>query len=620
MTANKNENIAPSKSKRLAFISVTLLFPILLLAVLEFLLQMVNYDGNLRLFVDAPEGYEQYLMINPQIGKRFFYHQETLPNPQNDIFLKKKPANGYRIFLIGGSSAAGYPYGSNLMFSRQLNLRLNRAYPDRRIEVINVSTAAINSYSLFDFIDEILARQPDLLMIYAGHNEYYGALGVGSSESFAASPTLTRLGLRLQRIKTVRLIRNGLADLIGLFAGTGDQRPSATLMERLVAEQTIPFGSALYKAGLDQFQSNMQRIIAKARTQGVPVLLSELVSNVRDQRPFVSVKSATQPAASAVYRQAIRLERSGQFAEALAAYKRARDLDGLRFRASSDVNKIIHDLATKNKLPLVKTESIFERAAANGLPGDNLFVDHLHPNIRGYHLLSQAFFDAIIRQNFMGKAQDLQDVPAAYTEIDSLYGAIRIRILKGGWPFKPKAAPNNALIDFVAHSKAESLAVQIWQEKSFTLEQAHVRLAQNYLHTGSPAKALAEYKALIALTPYNLSPRLAAADVLIKQKAFDAAYRVLQASLKIAPSSYAYKWMGQILLNKNRVAKAIPWLEKAFRQEAGDLQLAYNLAGAYALQKQYKTALVLIEKVVQRQANFPGARQLKRQLEKAINN
>ena len=41
--------------------------------------------------------------------------------------------------------------------------------------------AAVTSYVLLDFADEIIAQQPDAVVIYTGHNEYLGIGGVGSS-------------------------------------------------------------------------------------------------------------------------------------------------------------------------------------------------------------------------------------------------------------------------------------------------------------------------------------------------------------------------------------------------------------------------------------------------------
>ncbi len=41
----------------------------------------------------------------------------------------------------------------------------------------------MNSYTFYDKIDDILKEDPDAILIYAGHNEFYGAPGIGSSKS-----------------------------------------------------------------------------------------------------------------------------------------------------------------------------------------------------------------------------------------------------------------------------------------------------------------------------------------------------------------------------------------------------------------------------------------------------
>ena len=45
--------------------------------------------------------------------------------------------------------------------------------------------------------DEVIEHNPDLLLIYAGHNEYYGALGVGSTESIGNARWLVKTYLNL---------------------------------------------------------------------------------------------------------------------------------------------------------------------------------------------------------------------------------------------------------------------------------------------------------------------------------------------------------------------------------------------------------------------------------------
>jgi lysophospholipase L1-like esterase len=65
------------------------------------------------------------------------------------------------------------------MFSREVADALRDVLPSDTVEVVNLGIAATNSYAILDFSREIIDQHPDAVMIYAGHNEYYGALGVG---------------------------------------------------------------------------------------------------------------------------------------------------------------------------------------------------------------------------------------------------------------------------------------------------------------------------------------------------------------------------------------------------------------------------------------------------------
>ena len=48
--------------------------------------------------------------------------------------------------------------------------RIRASQPTRYVEVINTAMSAVNSYTLLDFADEIIAQNPDAVLIYAGHN------------------------------------------------------------------------------------------------------------------------------------------------------------------------------------------------------------------------------------------------------------------------------------------------------------------------------------------------------------------------------------------------------------------------------------------------------------------
>lgn len=619
---------AAAEAKKLwLFRGLALLLPAAFFFVVEILLRAVNYGGTLDLFISAPADYADYYIGNPHVGRRYFFMQSTIPDPPNDIFLKKKPQHGYRIFVLGESTTAGYPYGNNIMFSRILHKRLQDAFPERHIEVINTAMSAVSSFTMLDYMDEILARQPDALLIYAGHNEFYGALGVASTESLGRFHSLVKLYLKLQRFKTFLLLRdllaktrNGLGRLLGGEAA-GD--PSGTLMERMVSEQTIAYGSTLYEMGRRQFAANLRGIFARARAANVGVIVSEVVSNVRDQKPFVSIATDTLPPAEQVFQAAQKLAQQHDWAAAKAAFYRAKDLDALRFRATEDFNALIHQVAGEYGVPVVPMKACFESASPQELIGNNLMLEHLHPNAEGYFLMAGAFFDAMRAHGFIAAQWDTTALkPAQYyrdtwgfTPLDSAYAALRIRILKGGWPFQPKAAPNRALVDYHPATRAESLAVKIWTEDS-DLEHGHVEMAEYYERRRDYEKAFQEYNALICATPMNSSPYLKAANVLILMQRYGEALQLLYASQKLEDTPFANKWVGQILLNEGKIKEGLPYLEKAAQQAPNDPQLLFNLSGGYALDAQYQKARALLARLDKINPDFPGAADLKRQLER----
>ena len=558
------------------------------------MLRLFEYGGNLDLLIPAPDKISNYMMCNSNVGRRFFYMlQDVLPGVQKDLILKKKPKNGYRIFVLGESTAAGFPYGNNVMFSRILNHRLADAFPERRIEVMNTAMAAINSYALLDFMDEIFDYEPDAILIYAGHNEFYGAMGVASMESVGKHRWMVNTFLKLRRFRTFLLIQD-FVDQIRHWIEKMDYEDTksihvATLMERVVADQTIMYGSPLYDLGKRQFEANLRAICEKAKNHGVPVLISELVSNVRDQIPFVSQASDSLPSALVTYQLAQSLETKKKYTDAKYAYERAKDLDELRFRAPEEFNKIIHRVAAEFSGTVVPMKSYFEKASLNGLVGNNLMIDHLHPNIEGYFLMADAFFDAMHDNRFIDTEWDLTNVrpDSVYrrdwglSKLDMVCAELGIRILKGGWPFQSKSTQNRALQEFHPKDEVDSMAVAVLLKKEFNLELAHLELAKRYTQQRLYSLVFQEYKSLYYTVPNEVVFYERAAEALRRMKKYDEALSILFQARKVRETGTGNKIIGLLLLQGGKVDQAIPYIEKALISLPNDPLLIQNLGSAY---------------------------------------
>ncbi|HUI29549.1 MAG TPA: hypothetical protein VLX91_04995 [Candidatus Acidoferrales bacterium] len=569
--------------KKILFNFIVVAFPFFLLALLEFSLRIFSYGEDLSLFVSSPD--PRYYEINRHVGERFFSKLEKpIPTPLSQYFLREKPEDEYRIFVLGESSVQGFPYDANLAFTTILRKWLQDTFPDRTIEVVNLGMTAINSYALLDFTDEILQQKPDAILIYTGHNEYYGALGVASMENGSIPVWTKKLRLRLVHLRTYQLIESGIVDFVKMMHPQSNDESKGTLMEKMVGKDLVPYASKMYSEGLKQFSDNMGALLWKFKDAGVPVIISDLVSNVRDLAPFRSVRYGIYPPADSVYQNARRLEEDGFSDKAKDEYIRAKDLDVIRFRAPEDFNEIIAHLADSLGAYSVSLKLLFEEHSLNGIVGDNLMTDHLHPNIDGQFLMADGFLDALRLHGMIEERWDTSKINCStcdradwgYTELDSLIAHLRIEHLKAGWPFQPESTANNFRNTYIPHGIIDSLAFMTIQYANINSITAHKKLAAYYESIGDPERASKEYFAIAYTAPLDVSSYYYASSLAVKASDFTNAIRYLKESPGSDTSSYAQ----------------------------------FTLASIYSSQKHYKDALLCIEKLESASLNRSTALQV----------
>jgi hypothetical protein len=161
-------------------------------------------------------------------------------------------------------------------------------FPDRQFEIINLSLTAVNSYTVLGFAKELIRYKPDAVLIYTGHNEFYGTLGVGSSNRIGNSRHINRLLLLLRQLRLVPLMTNTY-EKIKNSPGSDAKYSGQTLMQRMVGDQQIPYESKIFYQGVNQFVSNMNETLELFNKNRIPVFVSNLVCHDRDLKPFVSI-------------------------------------------------------------------------------------------------------------------------------------------------------------------------------------------------------------------------------------------------------------------------------------------------------------------------------------------
>ena len=582
------------------FYAVIVLLPIIFVILLEIFLRLINYGYNFEQWVNIGEG--KY-MINPNIGKKYFPSGDFYPTKSEDEFDIHKKANTFRVFVLGGSSAEGFPYGPMGSFSRYIRRRLELVYPSTQVEVINLGMTAVNSYTLLDLLPGVLDQKPDLILIYAGHNEYYGALGVGSVESFGSSRTLIRMMLHLNNFRITQLVRNSLHWASSLFS-SGNKIPSGTLMSIMAKNKSILLNSKLFDEGIEQFRENMTDILNLIKDKGVPVILGKLVSNLKDQRPFISVSTPGYQTADQVYSEAQNELMNENFTKpayrtgrADSLFKLAKDLDALRFRAPERMNKIIDDLGKEFHDAVVPVDSIFASASTDEIVGNNLIVDHLHPNVKGYQIMGKAFYDCMKKERFLPKTENAE-IPFGqqdsttlanfmFTKLDSIMGNDGITILKDNWPYKKKSKEMSKFQekDFVNLLRPkdfiDSLAMYKIQSK-VSWADAHFIGATYYLRRDDIKEYLNYMNVLIYQYP--------------ALKDLDGALRYYYEKKELDLADYTPKRKGLLALYVGKFDNAIKYLTEANRSDPKDPTVLYNLSLAYSKKKDFKSALTMINK------------------------
>lgn len=609
--------------KRVLFTTLALAIPVLFFVLLEAGLRMADYRGNTGLFV-YPDGFEGYAVANRNFASRYFFNTTVIPTPITDFFLTDKPDNGFRVFVLGESSAAGYPYPNNGAFSRVTRDMLQDALPDHHVEVVNLATSAINSYTLYDQADEILAFEPDAVLVYTGHNEYYGALGIGSSESLGGFPGFVRFYLDIQRLKTFMLLRDGMTRLsrwVGSwFADGSDQKQ--TLMEQVVREQIIPLDSPVYEMGLRQFDGNMRAMLAIFRDAGVPVFLGSVASNVRDFEPFESVEAPAHPPAGQVFATARERYASGDIDSASTLFEYAKDLDALRFRAPGDINGLIRSLADEGLATYVPVEEALASVAEDGIIGYDLMLEHLHPNAVGYHRIGVAYYEAIRDAGFLGRSADPTRVkPDGHylrameqTELDERIVAHRLMILTRNWPFV-KEGPPFRYMNYRPVSVPDSFAFRV-VNNLMRWDEAKVELGEHYRRGGQTDLAIAEFRGLMRDQFFSDSPFVFGARVLLDAGRLAEAEPYLRKAHGMEASAYTYKMLGAIEVDRRNFAEGIRLLQESLKQAPNDPQTLFNLSGALAQSGDLPKALEIARRIQRGTPNFPGIQAWVAQLER----
>ena len=572
----------------------------------------VGFSSAAPLFIRRPGADGRWTMATAENKLASF-------NPQQ--FPARKAPGTYRIFSLGGSTTYGRPYRDLTSFNGWLREFLLAADPSRHWEVINAGGISYASYRVAKLTEELIDYQPDLLIVYCGHNEFLEKRTYGRLAEM--SPMAMRTWTLLGRSRTYSL----LARLVRPVAGDDSQRVHqrhelAGEVDEILSHTVGPASYArddeLRLQVLAHYRFSLGRIARLARAVGAQVIFVTTPSNLKDCSPFKSQHrsdrtSEDQEKWSALLKQAQFLQIEGRHEEAMEHFRQAKALDD-RFaelhyrmgksllalsrhedahvafrhaleedvcplRALTPMRQIVREVAAENGADLVDFAAVLEdrslRQRGHAILGDGDFLDHVHPNIDAHRLLALTLLEEMGR---MGAASPREDWgPEAIAtvtrqvmeRIDTREYALALHNLAKvlNWGGKHKEAAR------LAREALRTVRDDPESVGSFLIVGADLE-QQSRL-----GEALEEYRQAVALAPQDAQARRFLASALARLGKFDQAEPHYLAALQLAPQDpQVHLGLGQVRFQQGRFDEAVQHFQAATMGLSNNPDVRYNLA------------------------------------------
>lgn len=636
-----------SRRKQVLFSLLPVTLLVMLLVAVEVALMLFDHSLDMPFTVKQAYAGIDWLEINRAYLEKYFPAENVLVPELKPSIMRVTKGRTFRVICLGESTMFGVPYQMNATIPGILRSQLRHRYPGMDVEVINLAASAINSNVILDLAPRVVRLQPDVVILYVGHNEFYGPDGIGASFLERTFPFLTPMKYRLRELRLVRLFQRILHHTL---SESGE--PTEPNMMRQVSRGARVFPGSPDEERIErQFENNLTGIIETFQVAGIPIVVSDVTGNPMfppfDYVPHDGFADAERSFEAGRYAEALdrltallrvdstnaftnywlgRSERAiGNIPLATSFLQRAIDDDLLRFRAPSKTNEVIAKVCRSRHAVFVSTDSLLRALSPDGIPGDNIFWEHVHPKPEGYYRIADHLLAAMDEAGLLPRTYG--DTTILPFQVDSLsicwldlaYGDVSMRALTTRWPFD-----NYHVIPAVIGSADPELMgiVNAVYERSVSWDDGCLRSASAFRRKHREGDALTTYRAMIEEFPFNYYVLYLEGNLLKEMGRLPQAAADLAQSIRL-DSTYAFSRIeaGLIQVNLGEFDSAIRNLTRALellgsRADAGPARatIYYGLAGAYANREQYDRALQCINESLKISPTFESALALRSRL------
>jgi tetratricopeptide (TPR) repeat protein len=539
-------------------------------------------------------------------------------------FPAKKAPGTYRIFTLGGSTTYGHPWRDTTSFTAWLREMLADADPARRYEVINCGGISYASYRTAKLTEELLAYEPDLFIVYNGHNEFLEERTYrGAREGAAWTHSLSLL---LDRTRTYSALRRLAGAARGGAPGGGGDKQLAGEVDDVLARTIGPTSyvrdDALRRDVLEHYYVSQKRMALLAKTVNARVVYLTTPANEKDCSPFKSeptpgldgaqrarveawmaqgrsLEGSDPAAAFAVLdsaaqadpRNAEVLYAAGQAAlkakrypESKALLVRALDEDICPLRALPPMRETERRVARETGSGFVDFTGTLEAATlrdqGHAILGEPDFVDHVHLTVSDYGLIARGIFAEMARMGILSPG------PGFGGPSDSGFVRVRERILARLTPQEEGLGYHNVakVLNWAGKTRdAARIALRGLAKDTLSLESipSSLFVGAQLEREGHSERALPYYRHALRLDPNNEDAiRLMGGALLRLGRDAEAAPYLGRAAEKNPDLPGAHESLAKQAYAAGRFAEAIRHLRAITARDPGNVEARMMTAGS----------------------------------------
>jgi lysophospholipase L1-like esterase len=553
----------------LLFIFLALAIPIVLIGVVELGLRLAGYGGfgtTYHIAATGPDGRTLIAADNQRVDT-FFFNNRDLPGQLNPThFWNPKGEDTLRVIVVGESAIKGFPQPASLTAPSFLGEMLRDALPERTVEVINLGTTAIASFAILELGTEALEQDPDVLIVQAGNNEFFGAFGVASLNRAGNSPGAIALQRWGKSLALVQWADETLAKLRG--PAKPEAASNATLMERMMGRSYTPHDDPSRGHAARNIGAHLRTLAQRCAQRGVPMVVCLTGVNERGMAPLGESRAeglsledkarfdalmSLPPEACADriddLRWAVGIAPTharahwllgtahhalGDFAGARDAFQNAVDLDTMPWRATGPVLAAARASLDGTDAVIADAIGSLRTASEGGTIGWEMMVDHVHMSVEGQEVVARAMFDALTRVPSIGVPVDAASRLADRATIMGRVGANEFEA--HGVAFRM-----HRLLSVDFFRRTNPWAAQIMADRMHALEAGM---------TDSERHALAGWQDPRNSLDFAVPASAFIGQVCMAEQRYDQGERVYRAAARIIQPfthlslEYTYRWLG----------------------------------------------------------------------------